>query len=416
MGHKTTSMGPGATAMGVSTKAMGKAATAMGEGANAIGWAATAQGYETYALGFTATSMGYKTAAWHAATSMGHTAEAKGSASVAMGYNTKAQSFAEVVIGQWNELATNATVGDVYLVEGGNNTIDTGNGSVTYDVPPAWQSSDAVFRVGIGTGETDRKDALTVYKSGAVVIPGETYIPQLKMGHKTTSMGPGATAMGVSTKAMGKAATAMGEGANAIGWAATAQGYETYALGFTATSMGYKTAAWHAATSMGHTAEAKGSASVAMGYNTKAQSFAEVVIGQWNELATNATVGDVYLVEGGNNTIDTGNGSVTYDVPPAWQSSDAVFRVGIGTGETDRKDALTVYKNGTVVIPGLILTVGGRRLAAMGGVAEEKVATLKGELASNKEEVATLKGEVATLKEELAMLKAEIQKLAREQK
>ena len=84
---------------------------------------------------------------------------------------------------------------------------------------------------------------------------------------------------------------------------------------------------------MGRYTTASGSHSTAMGHYTTAESFAETVVGQSNALG--------------------GSPSTT-----SWVAADAAFRVGIGTGDLNRKDALTVYKNGTVVISGDLIVAG----------------------------------------------------------
>ena len=178
----------------------------------------------------------------------------------------------QVVIGQFNELHPNAFKGDPVRLEGGEVEV---NGTMV-TVPPAWQASNAVFRVGVGTGESDRKDAVTVYKDGTVVIPGLTYTPNLRMGRDNKygipipglppTMPPTAVgtvaAIGVNNTVVARASTAIGNENFAIGWASLATGYKTSSVGEFATSSGVSTVA-------------EGVASVSMGYNTKAQSFAE---------------------------------------------------------------------------------------------------------------------------------------------
>ena len=59
--------------------------------------------------------------------------------------------------------------------------------------------------------------------------------------------------------------------------------------------------------------------STAMGYDTTATSQAEVAVGRYNEVSPSGGAA-------------------------SWRTTDAVFRVGWGSGPDDRKDALTVYK------------------------------------------------------------------------
>ena len=125
----------------------------------------------------------------------------------------------------------------------------------------------------------------------------------------------------------------------------------------------------------------------------------QVVIGQFNELHPNAFKGDPVRLEGGEVAV---NGTMV-TVPPAWQASNAVFRVGVGTGESDRKDAITVYKNGTVVIGDLRTPGPGRRLSASDGALEKKLEATEKKLAALE----------ASYTKELAALKAAVMALTR---
>jgi len=152
------------------------------------------------------------------------------------------------------------------------------------------------------------------------------------------------------------------------------------------------TASGSRSTAMGHYTTASGYLSTAMCYYTTAESFAETVVGQYNALG----------------------GSPSYD---SWVATDAAFRVGIGTADNDRKDALTVYKNGTVVISGDLVVAGstvssnpGRRLAAL-ETSAEKQKQLKAEI---KEELkAEIKEQLkAEHEQQLAEIKEELKQLA----
>ena len=152
---------------------------------------------------------------------------------------------------------------------------------------------------------------------------------------------------------------------------------------------------------MGHYTTASGYLSTAMCYYTTAESFAETVVGQYNALG----------------------GSPSYD---SWVATDAAFRVGIGTADNDRKDALTVYKNGTVVISGDLVVAGstvssnpGRRLAALEASAEKQQqlkAEIKEQLKAEHEQLKAeheqLKAEHEELKDQLAEFKEELTQLA----
>ena len=125
---------------------------------------------------------------------------------------------------------------------------------------------------------------------------------------------------------------------------ATALGLETSASGMASFASGWGTSAsgcYSVAT--GADAVASGLAASALGFMTKAESQAETVVGRYNALASSPAAG-------------------------SGVATDAVFRIGIGVSNDNRRDVLTVYKNGTVVIGGDIIAT-RRRLACQRGVA-----------------------------------------------
>jgi len=102
------------------------------------------------------------------------------------------------------------------------------------------------------------------------------------------------------------------------------QQWDTDSIGFYSVAAGYSTAAPGAGSfSMGLNARALGVASVALGLGTIASSAISTAIGRYN-------------VGGGN--IDT------------WIGTDPVFEIGIGTSATDRRNAITILKNGNTGI------------------------------------------------------------------
>ena len=129
------------------------------------------------------------------------------------------------------------------------------------DAPSAkrWSKHDAAFRVGVGTGVDDRKDALTVFKDGRVctadgmvsrcgeedgmealhrrereaALPGEVDELQKKM----------AGLEGKDTDAAGNHSVASGEGSAAEGGLSSAMGYYTTAQSYAEVVLGrYKCA------------------------------------------------------------------------------------------------------------------------------------------------------------------------------
>lgn len=144
------------------------------------------------------------------------------------------------------------------------------------------------------------------------------------MGRESTASGETSIAMGVATTATKKASVAMGNETIASAIAATAIGSQTLASATTSTAMGYKTTASGAiSTAMGYQTTASGEYSTVMGNFTVAESFSCLAIGQYN-------------VGGGHATL--------------WTLTDPLFEVGIGTNSSDKKNAMTVLKNGKIGI------------------------------------------------------------------
>lgn len=102
------------------------------------------------------------------------------------------------------------------------------------------------------------------------------------------------------------------------------QQWDTDSIGFYSVAAGYSTAAPGAGSfSMGFNTRALGVTSAALGLGIIASSAVSTAIGRYN-------------VGGGN--IDT------------WIGTDPVFEIGIGTSATDRRNAITILKNGNTGI------------------------------------------------------------------
>jgi hypothetical protein len=110
---------------------------------------------------------------------------------------------------------------------------------------------------------------------------------------------------------------ATGPIANAFGRSTTASGLYSTAMG------GYTEASGQSSTAMGFVTEASGNFSTATGNNTIAQSAIGTAIGRYN-------------IGGGN--------------PTEWIDSDPLFEIGNGLSNSNRRNALTVLKNGQHII------------------------------------------------------------------
>lgn len=135
-------------------------------------------------------------------------------------------------------------------------------------------------------------------------------IESVAMGYNTEASGGRAVAFGYETKASGYQSTALGEESRAIG-------NNSFACGLNAVASSEYSVAF------GHSTQASGTISTAFGTETDAQSYASMATGRYN----------------------VGGGS-----PTLWNVTDPLFEIGIGTSDTERKNALTVLKNGRVGI------------------------------------------------------------------
>ena len=128
--------------------------------------------------------------------------------------------------------------------------------------------------------------------------------------------------------ATGESSIAMGIVTTASGFSSTAMGNETSATGSTSTAMGRYT-------------EASGNNATAMGTFTTAKSYAETAIGIFSTDYTPMS-------------------------PNFWYGNDRIFNIGNGFSNSNRSDALTVLKNGTITAPSvtnsLINTAGDKAL------------------------------------------------------
>lgn len=209
------------------------------------------------------------------------------------------------------------------------------------------EDTDALFIVGNGTSYTDKKNAFTVNKDGTATLAmvgendnnvatvgyvkangsvGEKYINESgevkgeifnnyenntadglnshAEGRNTTAGGNESHAEGSFTKAYGASSHAEGESTYADGLYSHAEGCYTHAYGVSSHAEGWKT---YANAQYAH----------AGGYYTIADQESQTAIGKYNDNTT---------------------------------ATSALFVVGNGTSDTDRKNAFTVNKDGSATL------------------------------------------------------------------
>jgi hypothetical protein len=123
---------------------------------------------------------------------------------------------------------------------------------------------------------------------------------------------------------IGNYSFATGQGSVASATASFATGLAT-ASGAYATALGGATASGSLSTAMGNSATAAGTASTAIGLVTDAKAYGSISMGMYNDAADNP------------------NGTSP-------QPADRIFQLGNGTGINDRRNALTVLRNGNLAI------------------------------------------------------------------
>ena len=147
-----------------------------------------------------------------------------------------------------------------------------------------------------------------------------------------TASGSYSTAMGDGTTASGDYSTSMGRSTAASALYSTAMGYGTDASGYFSTAMGSSTTASALySTAMGDGTIASGSRSTAMGSYTTASDYASLSIGRYNSV---------------NSTVTAGGSATSFD------TDNAAFVIGNGTGSSTKSDAFVVYFNGNATLSG----------------------------------------------------------------
>jgi autotransporter adhesin len=156
------------------------------------------------------------------------------------------------------------------------------------------------------------------------------------LGYNNTASGQQSFAAGFGNIASGNRAVALGHQNTASGDGSVALGYQSYASAFGAVALGVSAqASGHLSAAIGDNSQAIGSGSVAIGFGTKANSLYSIALGTYN--------------------LGFGN-------PTSWVDTDPILELGIGTDNNNRKNAITILKNGYVGIkttsPSYALQVG----------------------------------------------------------
>jgi len=155
-------------------------------------------------------------------------------------------------------------------------------------------------------------------------------------GTNNVAKGENTFATGLGSIASGNNSNALGIGTKAIGTSSLTANYLSKAIGDYSNAMNVSTKAiGNGSFSIGYFSEGIGVGSFAMGFHTKANGSYSVSIGDY-------TTADSY------SSVALGRFNVGGGVLNSWLSSDPLFEIGIGSSIVDKKNALTVKKDGTV--------------------------------------------------------------------
>lgn len=403
-GWETTAQGTHATAWGISSTAQGNTSTSFGDSNMASGAESTAFGLNTTASGLQSTSFGDNTAAsGDRATAWGISTTASGGSATAFGSNTSATRLNSTAFGSLSH-----ATGNYATAWGVGNTAASSTETVLglYALNPGGNpnnviATDRLFAIGNGTNNLNRSDAFSILKSGLTRLPatdnamidaadgkavvtkewvqantgsgsgefesiggivqnttdtandhfvfGSTSLDNLAGGDDDSRMffnkTKGAFRAGYADDAqwndanVGIYSVAFGDMNTASGGTSTAFGASNFATGHYSTAFGgannangnYSTAFGNINTASGSTSAAfgmqntaLGDYSAAWGFNNTAGSYAETVLGRFAD-----------------NT--AGN-------PNNWTAADRLFAIGNGTDGANRRNALTLFKNGNFVV------------------------------------------------------------------
>ncbi len=201
------------------------------------------------------------------------------------------------------------------------------------------------------TGNRSRANGLYSTTLGGIdsVASGEG---ATTIGSRATASGKYSTAFGPESEAMGKFSIAMGVRSLASGQTSISMGLETIASGDNSIAMGKGTiASGPTSTAMGILSEAKDSTSVAMGNNVEVEGSTAFGMGSYVFAATFGS-----FVVGQFNVGLSGRRDL-------WVMSEPLFVIGNGSDDVNRKNAVTILKNGRVGIgtnnPQTIISVEG---------------------------------------------------------
>lgn len=235
------------------------------------------------------------------------------------------------------------------------------------------QDTNALFVVGAGESDINRKNAIEIDALGNVTIdslnlPQTTRAWNIGSGDDSAELPGGSTASGnnaiaggLDTTASGDFSITVGRDTTASGWASAAFGTGTLASADEAVAFGSNgTASGKASFVCGHRNTASGNYSFAGGWSSSAAGQSSFASGMYCEVTNGFGFSTGYGNQSNGKYSFTANHYTvaTNESESAFGqfnkvNNNQIFSIGIGTAETDRRNALEVYSSGVVKIQNL---------------------------------------------------------------
>ena len=345
-GTQTTASGGISHAEGIETTASGYASHAEGYNTRASGDKSHAEGYNVRASGENSHSEGGDT------TSSGHNSHAEGTQTTASGDNSHAEGIETTASGEnsQSEGAYSTASGYASHTEGYETTASGRNSHSEGAYSTA--SGYASHAEGYETTASGKNSHSEGYNSSASTncSHAEGY-KTIASGDESTNSyfpGKGSHAEGYKTIASGSASHAEGSLTLANNIDSHAEGLRTESTGIASHAEGYKTKA------EGENSHAEGRFNVAQGMYSHAEGGFNTAEGWGSHAEGNNTVstGPRSHAEGMNTIAqnDSMHAAGKFNIGTA---TDTIHETGIGTSDTDRKNAFEIYTDGKIVAPEL---------------------------------------------------------------
>lgn len=339
--------------IGDKSKAAGENAIAAGLNCEANGSQSVAIGTETKAVGNHSFASGYQTEANKPYDHVeGYQSIAQGKASHAEGVNTRASAEGAHAEGYETIASGVASHAEGAKYESNRNTESAGQASHA-EGASTFAKADGSHAEGILNIAGRFLDEI----STAAQELGISGTPQ-ELAAKL--LGYGAHAEGMNNKALGSCSHAEGQATNALTNSTHAEGDTTIAFGEASHAEGYNTQA------KGNQSHAEGSSTIAEGNSAHAEGVSTVASGSFShaegshteaigrdshtEGVYNKAIGIASHAEGVHNIAKNQAQHVSGKYATIDESGTAIFQVGAGTDENNRKDVLKISTDGSIEI------------------------------------------------------------------